>query len=402
MALLSDSLGGIDDAVTIRVADEGTTRIVESYDVRTSILEQPSVFALRTGWGETAEGLLDLAKPRAPYTLSIGGVLQQTGLLDGGSASDNARSGAQVTMHGRDALSELHDAYIPADRSFGDLSYADLAYTVLQETTDRTFVLNSSNRANRERITGAKITVTGSDDVAASIAKAKAKEHTAKAGERWYDFLKKELDRAGLFLIATADGHFALISPNVDQVPIARIFRPESDGTRAVVSAEEVRYKNLSTGRHAEYRVLGRGGGGAPSTQPTEAQLPRRYHIEGIFLDQEMIGWGYSRKTRCKTHKDAHCTTQAQADYLARKNCAQARRAGWELVYTVAGHTTQALRGGGRIVWGVDTMVEVEDQRLGIVGNFYVEALSFRRGPEGTTTEITLMRPEDVVFGEPQ
>jgi prophage tail gpP-like protein len=399
---LSDSLGGIDDAVTIKIANEGTTRIVESYDVRHSILEQPAVFALRTGWGDVAELLIDLAKPRAKYTLSIGGVLQQTGLLDGPQASDNARSGAQVTMHGRDALSELHDAYIPADRSFGDISYADLAFTVLQETTNRTFVLKSTNRSNRELITGAKITVAGDDDVAAAIARAKAKENTAKAGEKWYDFLKKELDRAGLFLIATADGEFALISPQVNQVPIARIYRPERDGSRVTVSATDVRYKNISTGRHAEYRVLGRGGGGPPSAQPTEEQLPRRYHLEGIFVDQEMIDWGYSRKTRCRTFKDAHCTTQAQADYLARKKCAEARRAGWELVYTVAGHTTQALRGGGRIVWAVDTMVEVVDERLGIAGAFYVEAVTFRRGPEGTTTEIQLMRPEDVVFGEPQ
>ena len=68
------------------------------------------------------------------------------------------------------------------------------------------------------------------------------------------------------------------------------------------------------------------------------------------------------------------------------------------LSYTLAGHTTPRIGGRDRVVWAVDTVVEVDDQELGIAGTFWIEAVEFSRGPE-TNTTITLMRPGDLVFG---
>ena len=48
-------------------------------------------------------------------------------------------------------------------------------------------------------------------------------------------------------------------------------------------------------------------------------------------------------------------------------------------------------------MWAPDTVVAVDDGEYGIQGNYYIERVVFRRGPE-TTTELTLQRPEDLVF----
>src|SRR5512139_3362717 len=111
----SDDLGAVNDKVTLRLGGEEVL-IAESYDVRMSWFRQPSVFALRTGWGGTTLDLLDKYPPNTPFELSIGGRVQYTGRIDAVNAEQG--SGAtEVTFHGRDDLAWLHDAYATADRS---------------------------------------------------------------------------------------------------------------------------------------------------------------------------------------------------------------------------------------------------------------------------------------------
>ena len=44
-------------------------------------------------------------------------------------------------------------------------------------------------------------------------------------------------------------------------------------------------------------------------------------------------------------------------------------------------------------------MAQVIDEELGIDRLFYIEAVTHRRNPK-RTTEITLLRPEDMTFGD--
>ena len=52
---------------------------------------------------------------------------------------------------------------------------------------------------------------------------------------------------------------------------------------------------------------------------------------------------------------------------------------------------------GVRAVWTPNTVVDVQDEEFGLFGPWYLSSVTMRRGPE-TTTELTLMRPEDCVF----
>ncbi len=106
-----------------------------------------------------------------------------------------------------------------------------------------------------------------------------------------------------------------------------------------------------------------------------------------------MMGLGISRLL---THEDHKCKSIAQADFFARRLIAEARRHGWSLTYTVAGHTTIGTS-GQRVVWSPNTTVQVDDDELDIHGVFYIEGVRFTRGPQ-TLTELHLMRPADMLF----
>jgi prophage tail gpP-like protein len=110
-----------------------------------------------------------------------------------------------------------------------------------------------------------------------------------------------------------------------------------------------------------------------------------------------MTSYGF-QNARVVTDED--CKSNAEAEYIARRTCAEERRAGWQLVYTVSGHTYPSQFAKNSFgVWVPDTVCRVDDDELDIHGNFYVESVTYRRSPE-TTTELTLMRPQDLVFAD--
>jgi prophage tail gpP-like protein len=406
----SDNLGGVNDEVTLTIGGAGTTRICESYEVKQSIFTQPNGYAIRLGSAETAKKILEFATPNTATELRINGLLQQTGWTDGPELSSGG-GGTIVTIHGRDATAVVHDPYFEADKNFGSsLSIGELTGEVLDLVVPRSYTLVYSNAANRQSQTGGTVNLTAPDDLKAALTSPKNKQRSAKFGHKVWEFLRHEHEQAGLFLWATADGNFILSQPHAAQKPLYRIVR-QYGLTRNVVSVENISWKNVATGRFSSYEVRARGGGKSavaisapqapPDVQPaltgSGGPTGRKQHV-GRVVDDEMVAWGINRPW---TNIHGKATTPAACEFLARRERAKRRADNWNLVYLVPGHSTVSLDGGSRIVWAVDTMVEVVDEILNIRGTFYIESLTFKRGPDGTATELTLLRPEDLIFGEP-
>lgn len=205
-------------------------------------------------------------------------------------------------------------------------------------------------------------------------------------GTRWYDAFERESKLVGLFLWTDAFGNFILARPNANQSPSFRLFR-QRNAPRSLSNIIECQFQNDTTNRHTRAIVYGRVGKGKAG----------RNKLRGEFEDPELKDSNFDAPI---VVHDNDIATKEQADYLARKTIAEERRSGWKLVYTVSGHTTKLISSadGASTNWAEDTVVEVDDQELGIRGNFYLESVRFRRAP--TTTELTLMRPEDLVFAE--
>jgi prophage tail gpP-like protein len=388
----SNDLGNVNDVVTLRLGGRELL-ISESYDVRMSFFRQPSVFALRTGWGGTTLELLDKYPPNTPFSLEIGGRLQFTGRLDAVNAEQS--SGAtEITFHGRDDLAPLHDSMANAERSFDKATYVEMVDQLLTDAGIGDYTLFFSDEANIARKTGVSSVsgskVFGRSTTAANSAKKKGGQ--LKVGERRYEFLKKELDRGGLFLMAGADfgdgPTFILTQPNTDDPPRYRILR-ERGLLRDKVNVTSASFKNDVAKRFAAYTIFGR-----------SADKNNKTPVSATILDEEMIGYGFTAAARTYTARVDTCTSIDEAQKLAWRERAENRREGYVVNYTVAGHSIPALNGrtrNDRAVWAVNTVVDVFDREYGIYENMWITDVQFQRDGSGTRTGLTLVSASDWV-----
>lgn len=381
--------------------DGSEVLLAERYQIKLGILTQPAAFSLTLGAGSNlarqddssppnvAELLGDLY-PNAPFSLHLDGRPMMTGRLDGHSSSGPAGT---VTIQGRDLLAPLHDACLLQEQSYKDDTYLNLVRKVLDSVNLQGAKLLTSNDANRRALTGKATHTRGalrdvenlriSDSTAGGGA---IKKHIqSQLGERAYEFLKRHLDRAGLFLWCTANGEFVLSEPNPHQAPLYRIQRSQG-AFREFSDVVDHHFQNDTTQRFSEIHVYTRG----------ETKKAGRSTTVATVHDTEMEGWGFHRPV---VLRDTNADTPKKAEYMGRRKMAESRRQGWKLSYTVAGHTAGSPL-GGRVNWAPDTLVEVNDERLGIQEEtFWIESVTFNGSPQATTT-IELMRPRDLIFGD--
>lgn len=398
----SDTLGGQDDVVRLML-DGQDVQIAEHYEVKIGYLTVPSSFAVRVGHDGVVKDITKKYAPNAPFQVFIGGALQMTGATDSVSATEEP--GSIVTVEGRDALATLHDSYVEEEKKYSDVTYFDFVASNLDEL-GLDYTLFPDAAAMRKVQTGvrayassaeptAKIKVAVDEGTTASVVRILQ----SRLGERRYEFVKKHLDRAGLFLRATPDGNFVLSSPAGDQKPLYRVVRRRTRNAKNEVSVRLAEFRASSAPpRYTECVIFARHGG----------RKYKRAAIKGGFVDDEMFNdrtrnaageiQAYGVKGRALVVRDANVYSIEQASSMARRKLAEGRRTTWRLSYIATGHTAPALVGGGRAVWTPDTTVHVVDEQLGFDEVMWIESVTHRRSPQ-TETVITLMRLRDLIFG---
>lgn len=426
---MAEDLRRVDEVVRIAF-DDKTIRIVTQYEISTRFFTQPSAFSVTIGSPQITQDLIKLARPGTPFVLYIGETPQMSGLVDGYIVSGSG--GSQLTVRGRDYLAKLHDETCGADTPFSNLTYEQLVLRVLDLAGIEEFSLVGSNESNRRVVsdtiitelqpqntnvgalaattaaaavaaaagaaqvasaaTGAAAGAAGAKVLIPTVVDIKKQVIKVKVGDTWYSFLKRELDRAGLFLRCGAEPRsYILAPPQGNQAPAFRICRRRFSNRDTVNVVGHPRFRNETTKRHGAYIVHGRGGGGKDG----------RAKVVGTYEDAEMLAWGLDKERHIV---DTDVKSTAQAAYLAQRYCAEARRNGFELSYVVAGHRTPVIGGGNTKygVWAPDVVVDVNDDEFGIYEPMWIEGVTFRGGGnQGTTTELTLVRPADLIFGDP-
>ncbi|HKO46633.1 MAG TPA: hypothetical protein VJV79_02865 [Polyangiaceae bacterium] len=381
------------------VGDETGLAIIESYEVKLSVFQQPSAITVRLGWGGNVDALAKYAKPNSPFTFSIAGTKILTGVVY--SRGVPTAQSTCLELKVRDYMARLFDDEIQDEISFNNKTYFSLTRTVLnivgmteQPNTFKLLADNDANRAVISRAKGKKRKPKNKSQVIEQIETgvgaggAKIVRTTIKAnvGTSYYNFLQEQYKLAGLFLWCTADANFVLARPTADQEPAYTILVREGQQLTAGRMVDRV-YEDNATQRHTGYIVYGRAGTG------TEG----RTKLVGSYVDAEMAGYGFSHN---RVIHDDDVKSQAEADYVARRACAEERRQGWKLEYTVSGHILPSTKGtNGYLIWAQDMVCRVDDDDLNIHQKFYIQDVTFRRNPHMTTT-IALMRPEDLVFAE--
>ena len=408
MATASDALGGARDTIGLKLGGVDI-KIAESYEVKVSILQQPSAFSIRLGSDGTAADLLAMAAPGTPYELSIitGGTPRviSSGLVD----SRGVPSGqfTQVEIRGRDYLSVLFDSYVTEEQSFPQKTFYALIREIMDIvglTNDKGHFLQMVNDINRQLLTGVHTSARSVSQLADALNTGSFagtgglvyRTMKAQLGSRYYDFVQQQLKLVGLFLWASPDKTFVLARPQANQPASFNLFRARS-GTQGATNIIDCRFNDDTAMRHTQALVFGRAGGGRKGATI----------CAGAFVDNEMLNYadnaGYVKQIAVH---DADVKTQDECIYVARRILSDERRAGWQLEYTVAGHQVPSANSvTGKAVWGPDTVVRVDDNELHVDGddslNFkrdlYLEAVTYSSNPQ-KTTKLTLMRPGDLLF----
>ena len=409
-------VGKVDDTVRLQLGNQDVM-VCESYDVHVGVLQQPASFTLRMGKGDTIASLIAQTPPRTPFQLFIGEVPSFAGFTDGFEAEGDTGA-TELTIEGRDNSAELHVGEFSSEVSYSNLTYRDLAVEMLKligfDPTPGSgncalFGDNASSRQIRAGVGVVSVTEpTPDDDVIGGGGEPSPNTVIrAKVNEKYYRFMRRHFDRAGIMFWAGAQGaegaaaasaglpSFCIAIPNGDQKASYSFIRQRGLPSN-LVNILKAKWRNNTVGRFSSIEVHSRSGGKAGG----------HAKFSGTYDDVEMSAtFGYvlpdGSPLRYHAYRDKNCTSTEQCEtYAVRKDC-EARRAGWSLTYTIAGHTAPSLQdGGARCVITPDTVAHVEDDELGLSGDFYVESVRYGRSGAGTTTTVRLMRLIDLVgFG---
>ena len=419
-----------------------TVLTCKEYQIDIAYMMAPSQFSIVIGSGTTAIELMRRYPARTTFVLKINGVVQFSGLTDGYERPQGEHTELRIT--GRDCMSPLLRNSILHDRIFNNATFEDLGHAAIKGAGIKSYTLSTDALAHRKAVTGTPIVEStkvvehvllnfnelyaidssgfppGTDlnyapfdikdkseitvDVEKTVKRIKGfkadKPIEWKASTKWYAAAKKEFDRGGIFFRASVDptgkqtNVFLLSEPSAAQTPLFGFVNTrEPDPADNLVSVLPPHITDLVTNRCARYIVRGRTGGGKSG----------REQIEGIFDDDYMIDLGFDPEVDVDVHIDEMAKSVAQANYLARRRCAEMRRQHRVFTYRVPKrHTAPVLTDSQqRAVLVPDVCVALKDDENGMEGVFWIERVKHCASANGPTyTDVTLMVPEDLVFGD--
>lgn len=425
--------GATDDLVRL-VLDDKQVMVAKDYQVDIAYFEQPNAYSIHIGSGATALSLMKAFPKNTRFQLSVGNVVSFSGRTDGFSRM-NAQA-TELVITGRDAMALLVDDYIEHDKVFNNGTFYDVTKYALDHVAGikdkgQGWSLTYDDASYRAAVTGTPIVKTVTETKNAKVSEIFAydrgnvpvdaldyapltyqptyevtrtlitgfradKPLVLKAGETWFHQLKKEHDRGGIFMRAGVDPEgqdefvYLLSAPNGSQPPLYGIINQRGAAKSAnLVNCFQPKLKDNAAGRHARYLVYGRVGGDKAS----------RKRIRGEFADPEMVEAGYTKRW---VKVDETVKSDQHATYLAKKQCAFDRRKERSFAYSFRGHTLPMLRDPKRRAVVVpDTTLFLKDDEHGMEGVFWIERVSYHGSTQnGCFTELTLMLPEDLVFGD--
>jgi len=426
---------------------------LKEYDFVFSYFTAPNTGSFTLGSGMTSLDLMRMAPPGSSVAFRVNGVVQWVGFLDG---FERIGTGAtEITFSVRDAMMQLVGAHIEHERTFNNATLEDLAKAALAGALGDgiEYQLTANAAAWRSAVTGTPIVekdtvtktftsgkivggpyppelrVTSTGEAAGSpfaqdlvavrtgttVVSTEQKKTITRlkgfkadkpikweVGETYLSALKKDTDRGGVFLRAGVDPDgsdpwiFEIGAPNGKQVPQFLILNTRDEKARAAAPRNAVlclppQIRYTMTGRHSEYVVYGQAGGGKDGRRP----------VVGRFLDPEALsGMPLPRR---RVVKDPQVKNQRQAEFRARKLCAEERRANRSFVFPIPHrHTLPILSDPTqRIIPVPDLTGLVRDDEHGIDGPMWVEKVQHHSSSNGGTfTTITMIDPTDLVFGD--
>jgi prophage tail gpP-like protein len=377
--------------------------IVSNYNVAAGVFDVPAAFDMTVGHTGLLRDLIAGYCEFTPFELFVNDVRVMRGEIEELSSVEG--DGTELKIQGFDLLNRLLRTEIPSDQTLSEVSFADITEMAMKAVGLGDVSLVSSNLANRKAVTGtSKVTEivhpseeSTDETIAETVTKRTKTVHKSlviETGTTWWDFLKTQYQRGGLFLWADVFGGFVLGQPNGKQPPIYRLVcRRTGKGEAGDVNfIGQPSFRRSANGRYSEFHVMGRKGSGKDGRGQAFKRL----------VDEEMVALLKAQgitTPKIKTYRDDKVKTPAQAAFLAFRKMAESRRNALAIRYKIPGHTLPALVGGGRLVVMPDTVAHIVDEERGIDGPMYIDDVKFSRLPQSGAV-ISVLRPKDLLFGD--
>ena len=419
------------DIVSLEVGGQTIDRWV-SYRVDSDVFVPADAFDLQVDVPVSDRGeMLSLTAPGAPVKLYVERLqrdgtrrrsLQLTGIIDKRSMEVSRSGGLAVKLTGRDRASLLTDANVQpgiicdshSDRLLDLLAAAVEPYSIeiiADDSAERSLMTGERSarpvtalerrearaagvpvaqytrgRMERARAAGQPLDevlgVTAdsgarfaSGHAPSDVERLTVREARPNAGETIWDYFKRHLERFGLMLWMSADGKLVVGAPDWNQEASYRFVRrthPRPGDPNTIMSGG---LEESTLNSYSHVVVMGRAS--ASEDGPRE-----RVCVTTVNPD-----WPADQPDRPRYVRDPRIRTEEEAGRRGLAELAGGRAKQYALKYEVDGH------GQSDLLYAQGTTAYVEDERLGVVGVFYIAGreLSGERG-EGARTTIRMIK----------
>lgn len=395
------------DSIQLQVTGQDGSkdvRIYSGYEVKCSILQQPSAFSFRIGNGDNARELRRMLYKGDEFKLLIDGTPIMAGQIEAATIPEGEF--VQLDIKGRDWMAPFAMSNILDEISFNEPTYFELVKRVMDIVGVGSRQLISSNDANRWHIArvdkarkrrtrkgttaspkAANLIVEQLETgmIAPGGAKVVLQSIRAKVGESWHQWLDKQLKLAGLLLWASWDGTYILSAPNITTEPWYKITCKRGQ-TREQTNIITGGLKDDSTNEHTSVIINAHHGAGAGGRQKASAAF--------VNFECAQTFKGF----RPLSIEDDDVKTPEQAMYRAKRAVSEERRAAFQPVYTMSGHRLPSTWASDYMAFVVpDSIIDVDDDERDIHGKLWIESVTYSRKPQ-TEMRIELMSPLDLNY----
>jgi prophage tail gpP-like protein len=433
----------------------------KSYSVNQDFLTPVAGWSFELGDDETGDALLRLIEPGLEMVVSVNGIEQLHGHIDNINIS-TSRGGTNVSFGGRDLLARAMDAHIDPTVHFKPTqTLYDVLRTIFEPFGLSVF--DEDNETNRAVMLGRTRGIRTSASTSTNSKKRRSKKKKKALNqyaihqlvpypsEGAFTFAARVAQQHGLWIWLGADGKTVVVGqPDFDQDPSYKLVHRRNGAGNMVISGSVSR---SATDQPSCIVATCRGGGGAhpragmrviaingavrADTQSirdrhkgkTETTilgfvgtLQRVFNSSNEFVETGkvdltkdpfvisetkkypgakviVINEQYAGRYKSATARPLYLespdsNTLEHLENFARREISLRQRKAFDVHYTVEGHAPE-----GGPPWTIDTIVDVDDEVLGIREPLYVLSRTFNKSRSaGTTTDLHLIRLNTLVF----
>ncbi|WP_028318966.1 phage baseplate assembly protein [Desulfobulbus elongatus] len=352
------------DEVRLEVAGRRIERFV-SYEIGADIYVADDAFSLEVARPEIT------IEPGQKCELYVNGELELTGIVDRCSRRFD-KNGLTYRIEGRDLMALLVDSYCEEFKSVQGKKLSELAEMLLATVP---FINRKTIEYQEDvvgKLKGKKKTV---DDPLVGYMDTPQKISQIEPGMTVFEVLKNYAASRGLMFWAKPDGTFVFGRPKVEGEAVYELANLLSGRGNNIIDGEEI--DDISQ-RYSKVVVIGQQQG-SDDLEDAAAVNTRAEAVDETFP--------FYKPYVTTDNNDA----QSPALH-ARFIMEQQRHEGYQLMYTVQGHSQRGRN------WQINELCGVRDEDLGVDEVLLVYARTFSRSKTGgTTTKLRLGKPGVVV-----